>query len=150
MDSLLGKLDFEVPPGVVERQLRSHMESTHRQFHGRVPDHMLREQLMRIQEDGRPQAERRVREAFVLEAVARVHEVKVDEAALEERLQELAEAQGVSADKFRQTAREQGWMQSIEAQLLDQAVFGFLAEQAEVQDVEPTAATSGGTSEDAE
>jgi trigger factor len=148
MDSLLGKLDFEVPPGVVERQLRSHMESTHRQYHGRVPDEVLREQLMRIQEDGRGQAERRVREAFVLEAVARLHEVKIDEALLDERLGELAEAQGVSADKFRQTAQEQGWMQSIEAQLLDQAVFGFLAEQAQVSDVQPTAATSGGPGDD--
>jgi len=148
MDSLLDKVDFEVPPGVVERQLRNHMEQTHRQFQGRVPDEVLRDQLMRLQEDGRPQAERRVREAFALEAIARVHEVKVDEEALDVRLGELAEAQGVTIEKFRQTAEEQGWIHAIREQLLDQAVFGFLAEQAQVKDVEPTEETAGGGASD--
>ena len=147
MDSLLEKVDFEVPPGVVERQLRNHMEQTHRQFQGKVPDDVLRDQMMRLQEDGRPQAERRVREAFALEAIARESDVQVDEAALEERLAELAEAQGVTPEKFRETAQEQGWIHAIREQLLDQAVFGFLAEKAQVKDVEPTIETSGGDAE---
>ncbi len=143
MDAILDQVDFEVPPGVVERQLRNHMEQTHRQFQGRVPDEVLRDQLMRLQEDGRPQAERRVREAFVLEAVARENDVEVEDAALDERLGELAEAQGVTVDKFKQTAEEQGWIQAIREQLLDQAVFGYLAGQATVNDVQPTPETSG-------
>ena len=98
-------------------------------------------------QDGRPQAERRVREAFALEAIARESDVQVDEAALEERLAELAEAQGVTPEKFRETAEEQGWIHAIREQLLDQAVFGFLAEKAQVKDVEPTIETSGGDAE---
>jgi len=130
MDSLLERCSFEVPPGVVERQLQSQLESTHRQFQGRVPHDVLHQQLTRMQETGRPLAERRVREAFLLEALATRHGLEVSEVEVEARLGEMAEAQGMDAGTLREMASRQGWLPAIEVELRNRKVFELLASHA--------------------
>ena len=137
MECLLGLCDFDVPPGVVDRQLQSQMQSLYQQFQGRMPDEMIQQQLQRMQEEGRPEAERRVREILVMEAVAADREIEVSSDEVDERIQEMAEAQGMEAAQLRQTAEQQGWFPAIEAELRDKKVYALLAESADIQEVEP-------------
>jgi trigger factor len=136
MESLLGLCDFEVPPGVVDRQLQSQMQSLYQQFHGRMPDEMIQQQLSRMQEEGRPVAERRVREILVMEAVAAARDIEVSSDEVDARIQEMAEMQGMEASQVRQTAEQQGWFPAIEAELRDKKVYTLLAECADIQEVE--------------
>ena len=137
MECLLGLCDFDVPPGVVDRQLQSQMQSLYQQFQGRMPDEMIQQQLQRMQEEGRPEAERRVREILVMEAVAADREIEVSSDEVDERIQEMADAQGMEAAQLRQTAEQQGWFPAIEAELRDKKVYTLLAELADIQEVEP-------------
>ncbi|MCH7599304.1 MAG: trigger factor [Myxococcales bacterium] len=135
MDSLLERTDFEVPPGVVERQLNSQIQSMQQQFQGQLPPDMLQQQLSRMREDGRSSAERRVRESLVLEAIAVAKEFQVTPEETDARFDEMAEAQGMDVKKLKQMAETQGWGEAIEAELLDQKALAFLVSKATVEEL---------------
>ncbi|MEE8580071.1 MAG: trigger factor, partial [Myxococcota bacterium] len=97
LDVLIERTSFEVPPGLVERRLRSQLASMSRQFEGRVPPEALRAQLLRIEEEGRPAAERRVRESLLLEAVAASQAIEASDDDVDARLAQMAEEQGIDA-----------------------------------------------------
>lgn len=139
LDSLIELTDFEVPPGVVDRQLTSQMRSMHDQFHGRVPHEILDQQLRRMQEEGRPMAERRVREAFLLEAIAETNAIEVGDEDVDARLAEMAGEQGMDADELRQIAERQGWLHAIEHELREQKAYAWVAERAKIEEFDSEA-----------
>jgi len=136
MESLLGLCDFEVPPGVVDRQLQSQMQSLYQQFQGRMPDEMIQQQLRRMQEEGRPAAERRVQEILVMEAIASAQEIEVGSEEVDDRLHEMADSQGMQVSELRKMAEQQGWFPAIEAELRDKKVYALLAESADIRELE--------------
>jgi len=135
VEALLERADFEVPPGVVDRQLQNQLQSMHRQYQHQVPEEILQQQLARMQEEGRPAAELRVKEAFLLEAVAKSKGFEVDPAEVTERMHEVAAAQGMPAESFMQIAEQQGMRQAIASELLDEKALDFLVSEATVEDV---------------
>jgi trigger factor len=138
LDALLERTSVELPPRVVERELRGRMASFERQFEGQVPREMLQAQLARIQEEGREAAERRVREAFVLSEIARVREIEVGDEDVAARLDEMARARGADPRRLRQAAREQGWEDSIRSELIEQRVLDTLLADAKIEEVSET------------
>jgi trigger factor len=141
MDSLIKRTDFELPPGMVERQLQHQIESFRREYERQVPEQVLQSQLVRMAEDGRDAAARRVREAFLLEAVAKAEGIEVTEEDVEARLDEMAEGRGMQPGQLKKIAREQGWHEAIRSELLDQKAFDFLIEGADVEEVEASEAS---------
>ncbi len=137
MDSLIELCDFEVPPGVVQGQLESQMQSMHRQFQGRVPEDVLHEQLRRMQEDGRPMAERRVREMLLVDAIAGDQSIEVSPDEVDGRLGEMASGQGMDLDQMRSMAKSQNWLPAVEQEVRERKVYAHLAECAKIVDVEP-------------
>jgi FKBP-type peptidyl-prolyl cis-trans isomerase (trigger factor) len=83
-----------------------------------------------MQESGRPLAERRVREALLLEALAAKHAIEVSELDLEARLGEMAQAQGMDVGALRQMATTQGWLPALEVELRNRKVFELLESNA--------------------
>ena len=138
MEELVERSDFEVPPGLVERQIHAQMKSMRQQFEGRVAEDVLQSELARMHETGRDGAERRVRESLLLDAIVRDQGLSVDESAVDARLDELAAAQGTDSATMRQFAEAQGWRQSIEAELLDATALDFLASRASVKETTDT------------
>lgn len=136
LDSLVDATEFEVSRGIVERQLHSQIQSMQRQFQNQVPEEVLEGELRRMAEEGRPAAERRVREAFLLEAVATSQSIEVTDDDVNERLQEMGEARGMELGPMRQVAESQGWVDAIRSELLDQKTLDFLTAQATVEEVE--------------
>ena len=135
MDALIERTDFEVSPGVVEQQLRQQLASMQREYAEQVPEDVLHNQLARMAEEGRPAAERRMREAFLLAAVARDQGIEVADEDVDARLDELAEARGTSPSELRKLARDQGWRDAIRAELLDERALDFLTAGAKVEEV---------------
>ena len=138
VESLVAQCEFEVPAGLVHQQLHAQMDSMRRQFQGQVPDHVLQAELARIHDSGREAAEKRVREALVLDALVRQEKIEVEEAEIDARLDELAEAQGADPQRMRQVAEQQGWRRQIAAELLDRKALAFLEAGASVADVTGT------------
>ena len=136
MDSLIERTEFEVPPGVVERQLRQQIESFRREYENQIPAEVLESQLTRIAEDGRETAVRRVREAFLLEAVAKAESIEATDEDVDQRLGEMAEARSMLPEQLCKIAHDQGWYESIRSEFVDQKALDLLVERADVEEIE--------------
>ena len=138
VDSLIERASFDVPPGMVDRQLQQRLEQAHRQFQGQMPHDTLHEMMERWRDEWRGEAERDVREALLLEAVAEQEGLEVAEDDVEAKVTELAEAQGLSADRLRQMWGEGGLEAAIESQLRDEKSLEFLGARAKVEETTDT------------
>lgn len=138
MDSLIERTTFDVPPGMVERQLEQQIESMHRQFQGQMPHDVLHAQIDRLREQGRGSAERRVREVLLLEAVAAKQTFEVADADVDTRLDEMAAAQGMDPATLRKMAYDQGWVDAVRSELMDDSALDFLVAEAKVEETTDT------------
>lgn len=136
MDSLIARTDFEVPPGIVERQLQHQIESFRREYEHQVPAEVLQSQLVRMAEEGRDAAARRVREAFLLEAIAEAESIEVTDEDVDHRLEEMAEGRDMPPSQLRKIAHEQGWHEAIRSELVDQKALDFLVDGADIEETE--------------
>jgi len=136
VEALIERTDFEVPPGIVERQLAHQIESFRREYEHQVPAEVMQSQLVRMAEDGREAAANRVREAFLLEAVALAQQVEASDEDVDARLEEMAEGRGVPPAELKKMAREQGWHEAIRSELVDKKALDYLTENAEIEEVE--------------
>ncbi len=138
LDSLVEQTEFEVSPGLVERQIHSQMENMRRQFEGQLPPDVIENQLARMREEGRPAAERRVRESFLLQAVAAEENFELAEGAVDARFEEMAAMQGMDVQTLRQVAAQQGWSEAIESELLEKMAMDFLVSKAQIEEASET------------
>lgn len=138
MDSLIERAEFEVPQGMVERQLQQRLESAHRRFEGQLPHDALHEQLGRWREEWREAAERDTRESLLLEAVATAQALTVAPEDVAARVEEMAQMQGMSAERLRNAWGEEGLERALEAQLRDEKALEFLAARAKVEETTDT------------
>jgi len=138
MDSLVKLTDFTVSPGVVEKQLESQLASLKQRFEGQIAPEVMQEHLARTREEGRPAAERRVRERFLLQEVAKAHQIDVSDGDVDRRLDELAAVQGMEPQQMRHMAEHQSWREAIRSELSEDRALDFLIAGATVEDtVEP-------------
>ena len=136
LDDLVTRTSFEVPPTMVERQLESQIQQFERQLQGQVPEADLRARISQMREEGWDEARRRVREALLLESVAKQAELEASEEEIDARLDEMAAGQGVDPKKMRDMAKAQGWRHAIGAEVVDRKALAHLVEQAEISEVE--------------
>jgi trigger factor len=138
LDSLIERSSFEVPAGMVEQQLESELRSAHERLAGQVDHDALHEQLARWREEWRERSERQVRERLLLEAVARAESLAVSPEDVASRVGEMAERQGVSPARLRDTYGGDALDRGLEAQLVDEKTLEFLAARAKVEDAADT------------
>jgi trigger factor len=136
LEDLVTRTSFEVPPSLVERQLESQLQQFEEQLRGRVPDDDLRARSAQMREEGWDEAKRRVQESLLLESVAKSAELEASDEEVDQRLDEMAEAQGVEAKKMQDMAETQGWRQAISAEVVDRKALALLEERAQIVQVE--------------
>jgi trigger factor len=138
MDALIERTPFEVPPGLVTRELERQLDAARRRLEGSVPEAPLHAQLERWKEEWRDRAEREVREGLLLEAVAEAEAIGVDDAEVEARVEEVAQGQGTDAGTLRRAFGEANLQRALRAQLLDEKALDFLVREAKVEDATDT------------
>jgi trigger factor len=138
MDSLIERASFDVPPGMVERQLQQQLQSAHQRLEGQLPHDALHEQLERWKEEWRAGAERQVRERLLLEAVARAEGLSVLPEDVEARIAEMAAQQGVDPARLRNAYGGEAFEGALESQLADEKALEFLAARAKVEETTDT------------
>ena len=133
LDALIERTEFDVPHGMVDRQLERRLENAARQFAGSMEDSALQAELERMRDQWRPAAEREVREQLLIEAVAKARGIEASELEIEERIQEMAQERGVEVPRLREALGE-GVAESLASgQLRDQQALDFLAATAKVE-----------------
>lgn len=136
LDDLVMRTSFEVPPTMVERQLESQIQQFEKQLEGRVPEPDLRARVSQMREEGWDEARRRVREALLLETVAKQAELEASEEEIDARLDEMAAGRGVDPRTMHDMANAQGWRHAIGAEVVDAKALAHLIEHAKITEVE--------------
>ncbi len=138
MDALVERTSFDVPPGLTERRLESQLQRANRELAESMPHDALHQQLDAWRENWRPQAERDVREALLLEAVAAAQGVEASDDEVEARIAEMAEAQGMDAARLREAYGEGDLLDALRVQLQDEKALAFLCAKAKIDEASDT------------
>ncbi len=134
MSALLERMEFEVPPGLVERQLQNQLASAHRRMEGQLDDDAIHAQLDRWREEWRPRAERDVREMLTLQAIAEAESIEVADEEVHARIDELVGAQETSDTRLRELREDEQLLASLRLQLRDEKVLDFLGSQGKIEE----------------
>jgi trigger factor len=134
VDALLASHDFAVPESLVLREI------AHRIGHARerlksqgVDPDTLPWDYNRLTTELRPDAQRSVRRALLLDAVADTEEIAVDEGAVDTEIAGLAAESGRAPQAIRTLLQRSGELDGLRHRLRERKVLSFLVEHADIQ-----------------
>ncbi len=137
MDALLGANPFEVPESMVRNQQTFSLDRLRRDLTQRGMDpEALGIGRPDVQEVHRRAAERSVRWAFLLRAIAEAESLQVTDADLEARLRAIAEEDGRPYAAVRSFFDEDDRLDTLRSHLLDSKVIDFVVASSTVEEVE--------------
>ncbi len=152
VQDLVEKNPFDVPASVVDRAAEAMVQPYLRSM---LQAGIEAETLARnIDLDGllasaRPAAERMVKGALLLRAVAEAESLSVDDAAVEAHYQKLSEQSGETVEKVKEAfEKDPDARASLERQLLEDRALAFIRERASIEEIEPEAAVGEGPGDD--
>ena len=131
---LIKRHEVPLPPSMVDKYLESGLAELH-QRNQRQGRGNTEQEDAEYREQGRPHAERALRGMLLLEAVRRQEAIKVDKAAVDERIAVIAAENGFEVDRYREFVDSGEERERIEYDLLERLAYDFLLARAAVEDV---------------
>ncbi len=133
VEKVVENASMEIPEAMVEEQVREMINDYARRMQSQG---ITMEQYMQftgmtmegLQEQMRPQAERRIRTRLVLEAVVAAENIQVSDEAVENEISKMAESYKMEADKIKSIMGEHGISQMKEDLAVQEAVDFLVAE----------------------
>lgn len=148
VDEVLRRNPFDVPKSLIERQIDGFVEDVLERLGPQAKAlQQDAERLSRLRDDARPRAERQVRAALALEAIAQQANVEVADADVERRIDEMASQVGERAEKLRAAYADAGARADLRSRLARERALEIVVASATVEDVE---APSNGVAPSAE
>tara|TARA_Y100000739_G_C20305900_1_gene327643 strand:- start:15 stop:545 length:531 start_codon:yes stop_codon:yes gene_type:complete len=123
MDMIIEANPFDVPTSMVRRYSDGIMGDT-----SQIPE----ERLTEFRDQIRPEAERAVKRILLIEEIAKAHSLQSTEDEIDDRVEEIAEANKTDAAKVYAELQKAGRIETLERELTEKAVFDFLFEQSEI------------------
>ncbi len=134
VDAVLERHPFGVPESMVMRQIGHQVEHARERLRqGGVDPDAVSWDYARLLGELRPGAERAVRRALLLEAVAEREGIEVTEAELEEELERLGQASQRPAAAVRRMMEKSGELAALRHALRERKTLEFLVNHANVQ-----------------
>ncbi len=135
LEQLRGRYALELPEGVVQREAEEMVEQHAQQLVRQGVDLEKAEIDWPAHVDAvRPEAQRRVHDRLLLDAIAKAEGIRLDESEFERFLAEVASHQGVSTVELRQQLGQTGRIEALRSQLLRQQTLRHLIEGETPQD----------------
>lgn len=137
LDALLKDLDFDLPPGMVEKSLSEHVhyESVMLQFQGKTP-----EEIETLVEESTPkwkeQVQREIRIFFILDKISKKEKIYVTENDMEEKMLEMAQRHNRNVEDLKEEFSETGHLSRLRWQLREKKALDFLLEKAKITEAE--------------
>jgi len=136
-DALREKNPMELPPSIVER----HTAAMKQQFFGQMhfPEEQTDEQKERFQklEEGTEKTARdMVHQHLLMAEIARIENIKVDEAEVDAEIEKSAELSGVPVPMLRAQLGKDGAMEELSSRLLEKKIFAHVKSVITVSEVD--------------
>ena len=140
IQSLLGKVSFDMPESIVLQETRSVVYNVVQENQQRgVPKEAIEAQKDVIFANANANAKDRVKAMFLLNRIAEKEDVKVEQAEILERVQMMAEQYQMPIQKLIKQLEERNGFGEIHEQILVGKVLDFLQLQATVEEVPASA-----------
>jgi trigger factor len=138
LDALIERTPFEVPPGLVDRRLSQRLSTAHDQLHSMMSHEELHARMDEWRVAWRPEAEREVREALLLEAVAAQQGFEAAEEEVAKRIEEIAREQGIAPARLEALYAERGLTPALRVRIAEEKALEFLTSRAKVAETSGT------------
>lgn len=133
VEKVVENASMEIPDAMIDEQVREMINDYARRMQSQG---ISLEQYMqftgmtieKLQEQSRPQAEKRIRTRLVLEAVVAAENIQVSDEAVDAEIAKMAETYKMEADKVRSIMGEAGIAQMKEDMAVQEAVDFLVAE----------------------
>jgi trigger factor len=136
IEQLLAKVEFELPESLVQQETRGIIYDVVRENSMRgATKEQLEEKKNEIFGFAAKSAKDRLRTSFILDAIARAEQIKVEEAEVEERITQLAQRSRTTPARLKAQLAEKGGLGEIEEQILVGKTLDFLVDSAKVETV---------------
>jgi trigger factor len=136
VEYLLARAEFELPESLVQQETRSIIYDVVRENSTRgATKEQLEQKKDEIYGFAAKSAKDRVRTSFILDAIARAEQIKVEEAEVDERIAQMAQRSRTTAARLRAQLAERGGEAEIEEQILVSKTLDFLVDSAKVETV---------------
>jgi len=125
LDAILDANPFEVPGSMVDRYLESII--------GGGPE-ANEEAMAQAKEQLRGEGERAVRRILVLEHLGDAHDLKATDDEVDDRVEEIAEANDADVSRVYAQLQKAGRLEQIEREITERKIFDHLKEQSTIKD----------------
>jgi len=127
---------MDIPEAMIDQQVRNMIDGFTRRMQGQglTMEQYLQftgSNMEQIQEQTRPQAEKRIRTRLVLEAVAATENIEVSDEAVEEELKKMADSYKMDLDRVKEYMGEEG-IRQLKQDLAVQEAVDFLVAEAKL------------------
>lgn len=139
IDELIKRHPIEVPPSMVELQIRDMIQALQRRMaaQGATLD-TSEENIQRLRQRFREAAVRAVRASLLLEAVAEKEGIEVTDEDLERAFEEIARRTGRSSSEVRALYKDPSALESLKANVLEEKTLDFLRDHAKMKEEKRT------------
>ena len=138
LDALIARTSFEVPPGLVEHRLAQRLSSAHEQLHTMLPHEELHARMDEWRISWRSEAEREVREALLLEAVAAQQGLEAADDEVAARIEGIAREQGMAPERLKKLYDERNLTPGLRVRIREEKALEFLTSRAKVEETSGT------------
>jgi len=134
IEHLLSKVEFELPESLVQQETRGIIYDVVRENSMRgATKQQLEEKKDEIYGFATQSAKNRLRTSFILDAIARAEQIKVEESEIEQRIAEMARRSQTTPARLKAQLAEKGQLDEVEEQLLVGKTLDFLLDNAKVE-----------------
>ncbi|MEX2531183.1 MAG: trigger factor [Gemmatimonadota bacterium] len=125
LEQILAANPFEIPDTMVDQYIRSAVGGN---------DEIPAEELAKLREEVRPQAERAVKRFLVVDEIARTRELTATEDEVDERVEAIAERTGATPNEVYARLQKSGALERLEREITEKKVFEFLEGESTIVD----------------
>lgn len=124
MDHVIEANPFEVPESMVEDYMDRMLDA---------PDDVDSEELEQARQQVRPRAERQIKRHLIIERLTEREGLEATEDEVDERVREIADAEGLEPGAVRRQLARDDRMESLRRQISAEKAFDYLKEQSSVE-----------------
>jgi len=130
IQKIADQVNFELPESIVQQETFADL----RRFQESRPNQKFnKEEIKKIQEDAKRNAERNIKNHLILNKIAEKENLEVSEAEITEELKEIAKANNVSLPKVVESVNKSGKKQELKQNLALKKTVDFLVENAIIE-----------------
>jgi trigger factor len=136
IDNLLENNVFEVPPSLVELQIRYMMtEAQRRMVASGIEQNKATEMSFKLHDGFKDEAVKIVKTALILKSIAKKERIEVTEQEIDAKIEEIAEKNVQDFDTFKKSLKQNGLLENVRTELLHKKVFDLIKEKSNVKNI---------------